>query len=83
MAVGQDVELRGGFAMIAARTGLPIIPVATDSGRVWGRRAFRKRPGCVHIHIGEAISLRPSAGGPDPHVEAAMACGLDGGEPCG
>ncbi|HEY0911240.1 MAG TPA: lysophospholipid acyltransferase family protein, partial [Bradyrhizobium sp.] len=56
VAIGQDVELRGGFAMIAARTGLPIIPVATNSGRFWGRRAFRKRPGCVHIHVGEAIS---------------------------
>ncbi len=54
--VGQDVQLRGGFAMIAARTGLPIIPVATDSGRFWGRRAFRKRPGCVRIHIGEPIA---------------------------
>jgi 1-acyl-sn-glycerol-3-phosphate acyltransferase len=53
--VGQDVKVRGGFAMIGTRSGLPIIPVATDSGRFWARRAFRKRPGCVHIHIGEAI----------------------------
>lgn len=53
--IGQDAEIRGGFAAIAARTKLPIIPVATDSGRFWGRRAFRKRPGCVHIRIGEII----------------------------
>ncbi len=52
---GQDAEIRGGFSMIAARTGLPIYPVATDSGLYWGRRAFRKRPGTVRIHVGEPI----------------------------
>jgi len=53
--VGVDATIRPGFSLIAARTGLPVIPVATDSGRFWGRRAFRKRPGCVHIRIGEPI----------------------------
>ncbi|GAC1348205.1 MAG: lysophospholipid acyltransferase family protein [Acetobacteraceae bacterium] len=53
--VGEDAEIRAGFAAIAMRIKLPIIPVATDSGRLWGRRAFRKRSGCVHIRIGEAI----------------------------
>ncbi len=47
----QDAELRPGFTAVAARIGLPVIPVATDSGRLWGRRAFRKRPGLVHILI--------------------------------
>ncbi len=55
VALGSDPPIRGGVALIAARTGLPVIPVATDSGRYWGRRAFRKRPGCVRIHIGEPI----------------------------
>lgn len=53
--VGEAGEIRAGFATVASRTGLPIIPVATDSGLVWGRRAFRKRPGCVHIYIGRPI----------------------------
>ena len=53
VAFGDEVALRPGFVSVASRTGLPIIPVATDSGRVWGRKAFRKRPGCVHIHVGE------------------------------
>ncbi len=52
---GAETELRPGFTAIAARTGLPIIPVATDSGRLWGRRAFLKRPGDVHIVIGRPI----------------------------
>ncbi len=27
------------------------IPVVTDSGDCWGRRAFRKRPGTIHIRV--------------------------------
>lgn len=53
--VGAGGDIKPGFSLIASRTGLPVIPVATDSGRLWGRRAFRKRPGCVHIHIGTPI----------------------------
>lgn len=52
---GSVTELRPGLAVMAARTRLPVIPVATDSGRLWGRRAFRKHSGIVHIVIGPAI----------------------------
>ncbi len=47
--------LQSGVAALAARTGLPVIPVSTDSGRFWGRRAFRKRPGTIRILIGRPI----------------------------
>ncbi|MBV8615547.1 MAG: 1-acyl-sn-glycerol-3-phosphate acyltransferase, partial [Acetobacteraceae bacterium] len=40
-----------GVAAIAARTGLPVIPVLTDSGRFWGRLAFRKRPGTIRLTL--------------------------------
>ena len=52
---GRPLQLQAGVAALAARTGLPVIPVATDSGRYWGRRAFRKRPGTIRIVIGEPI----------------------------
>lgn len=52
---GEDVPLRPGIALLAARTGLPVIPIATDSGLLWGRRAFNKRPGVIHIVIGPPI----------------------------
>ncbi len=68
VAVGVEVPIRGGFSMIAARTELPIYPVVTDSGRLWGRRAFRKWPGTVHIHIGEPI--RPDL--PSPVLVATL-----------
>lgn len=52
---GSDSEIRGGFTLIAGRTGLPIYPVSTDSGRYWSRRSFVKRPGRVQIQIGAPI----------------------------
>jgi 1-acyl-sn-glycerol-3-phosphate acyltransferase len=52
---GSPVILQSGVAAIASRTGLPVIPVSTDSGRYWGRRAFRKRSGTIRIVIGEPI----------------------------
>ena len=45
------LPLQPGVAALAARTHLPVIPVVTDSGRCWGRRAFQKRPGTIHIRI--------------------------------
>ena len=55
MEHGAVATLRPGVAALAARTGLPVIPVATDSGRRWGRRAFRKRAGPIHVVIGTPI----------------------------
>ena len=46
---GTLLPLQPGVAALASATGLPVIPVATDSGRYWGRRAFRKRPGVIRI----------------------------------
>ena len=40
-----------GIAALAAATGLPVIPVATDSGLLWGRRAFHKRPGTITVAV--------------------------------
>jgi 1-acyl-sn-glycerol-3-phosphate acyltransferase len=52
---GGPVVLQSGIAAMASRTGLPVIPVSTDSGHCWGRRAFRKRPGTIRIVIGPPI----------------------------
>jgi 1-acyl-sn-glycerol-3-phosphate acyltransferase len=53
---GARLPLQPGVAALAARLGLPVIPVATDSGVFWGRRAFRKRPGKIRITIGPPIA---------------------------
>jgi 1-acyl-sn-glycerol-3-phosphate acyltransferase len=52
---GSPGTLQSGIAALASRTGLPVIPVSTDSGRFWGRRAFRKQPGTIRIVIGPPI----------------------------
>jgi 1-acyl-sn-glycerol-3-phosphate acyltransferase len=52
---GKPNSLQSGIAALASRTGLPVIPVSTDSGRFWGRRAFRKRAGTIRIVIGSPI----------------------------
>jgi 1-acyl-sn-glycerol-3-phosphate acyltransferase len=48
---GAQLPLQPGVAALANRTGLPVIPVATDSGHYWGRRAFRKVPGVIRIVV--------------------------------
>ncbi|MBU8544515.1 MULTISPECIES: lysophospholipid acyltransferase family protein [Roseomonadaceae] len=50
-AVGDRVAYQPGVVAIAAGTGAPVVPVATDSGRVWGRRHFLKRPGVIRISV--------------------------------
>jgi 1-acyl-sn-glycerol-3-phosphate acyltransferase len=52
---GAMLPLQPGVAALAARVDLPVIPVATDSGLCWGRRAFWKRPGIIRIAIGPPI----------------------------
>ena len=54
-APGAILPLQPGVAALAARTHLPVIPVVTDSGLCWGRRAFHKRPGTIHIRVLEPI----------------------------
>jgi len=51
VAPGVRAPLQPGVAALAARTGLPVIPVVTDSGHYWGRLAFRKYPGTIRIAI--------------------------------
>lgn len=50
-APGEPRPFQPGIVALAAATGLPVIPVATDSGERWPRRAFIKRPGPLHIRI--------------------------------
>lgn len=50
-APGERVPYQPGVLAIAAATDAPVVPVATDSGRVWGRRAFLKHPGVIRIVI--------------------------------
>ena len=48
---GEHPPLQPGIAAMAAQSGLPVIPVVTDSGLRWGKHAFRKFPGPIHIAV--------------------------------
>ena len=48
-----------GGALLATRTGTPILPIAHNAGEFWGRYAFKKHPGRVKVVIGPPI---PTAG---------------------
>ncbi len=75
---GQVVPLQPGIAALAAQSGLPVLPVATDSGLCWSRRAFIKRPGTIHVDIAPPIppGLRRGA------LLAAIRAGWEASERC-
>jgi len=52
--VGQTPELRSGFAALYRSLGLPVVPVATDSGKLWGRGLVH-RSGTVTLKVGETV----------------------------
>ena len=64
VAAGEQVALQPGVVALAAHTRLPVVPVTTDSGRCWSRRAFVKRPGTIHIAISPAIAPEQLRGRP-------------------
>ncbi|MGH8226007.1 MAG: D-glycero-beta-D-manno-heptose 1,7-bisphosphate 7-phosphatase [Gammaproteobacteria bacterium] len=43
-------------ALLARAAGVPIVPVALNSGDFWPRRGFIKRPGTVRLRIGPPIA---------------------------
>ena len=51
---GAAPPLRPGFAGLYRALGLPVVPVAVDSGRVWPK-GLLKYPGTVHFRVGETI----------------------------
>jgi len=55
VAPGQVGRYRMGGALLAVRTGTPVIPIAHNAGECWRRNAFVKRPGLVTVSIGPAI----------------------------
>ena len=52
---GETPSLQPGFAGLYKSLGIPVVPIALDSGRIWPRRSFVKRPGIVTFRVGETI----------------------------
>ena len=54
-APGERKKYARGGAEIAVHSGVPIIPVALNSGHFWRRGKFAKRAGTIQVYIGEPI----------------------------
>jgi 1-acyl-sn-glycerol-3-phosphate acyltransferase len=50
-AVGAPPDYQPGVAALYLQLGVPLVPVALNSGLFWGRRAFLKRPGRIVMEI--------------------------------
>lgn len=64
---GETPELKSGFAALYRALGLPVVPVAVDSGRLWGQ-GFVHQPGTVTLRVGDQIP----AGLPRKDIEARV-----------
>ena len=58
-SVGQQGKYKAGGAILAIGTGVPVVPIAMNSGDCWPRNAFIKKPGVITVSIGAPI---PSEG---------------------
>lgn len=58
IAPGKRGRYGIGGALVATRTGTPILPIAHNAGEVWGRYAFRKKAGLVTVVIGPPIETK-------------------------
>jgi 1-acyl-sn-glycerol-3-phosphate acyltransferase len=55
VAPGEQPQLQAGFAGLSRSLGVPVVPLAIDSGRLWPKGRFAKRPGIVTFRFGEPI----------------------------
>ena len=55
---GEMAKFQVGGAMIAAKSGYPVVPVVHNSGVFWPKRSFLKYPGTIDVVIGPVIASR-------------------------
>lgn len=53
---GSTRRYKTGGVRLAVRTGAPVVPIAVNSGELWPRKAFLKKPGEITVVIGKPIS---------------------------
>ena len=54
-APGETIKFNAGGAMLAHKTGAPVVPLALNAGEVWPRYSFLKYPGVIKVKIGPPI----------------------------
>ena len=55
MPPGSPGKFQPGGAMLAAKTGAPVVPVAHNAGVFWPKNGFIKHPGVIQMRVGKPI----------------------------
>ena len=79
--VGETPALKSGFAALYRALGLPVVPVAVDSGRLWGR-GFIHQSGTITFKIGAVIPEGLSRNDIEDRVHAAINALESGAKAC-
>ncbi len=57
-APGEVKKFNAGGALLAEKSGYPVIPVAHNAGHCWPRYSFLKYPGTITVKIGPVIETK-------------------------
>ena len=57
-SLDEQKKFNAGGAILAYKTGYPVIPLAHNAGRVWPRYSFLKYPGIIKVKIGKPIKIK-------------------------
>ncbi len=57
-APGKTHKYKIGGALLAEKTGYPVIPIAHNAGEFWPKHSFIKWPGTISVVIGPAIESK-------------------------
>jgi 1-acyl-sn-glycerol-3-phosphate acyltransferase len=71
VAPGSTPPLRSGFAGLYRVLGMPVVPIALDSGRLW-TRGLLKRSGTIRLRVGETIPAGLKRDEIEARVHAAL-----------
>lgn len=55
-APGERKRYAIGGAMLAEKSGYPVIPICHNAGEFWSKQGFTKKPGVITLVIGEPFS---------------------------
>ena len=55
MPYGVRGKYKIGGAMLGESSGAPVVPVAHNAGKFWGRNSFLKHPGTIVMSIGQPV----------------------------
>lgn len=69
---GESPPLKAGFAGLYSLLGLPVVPIAIDSGRVSPRGKFLKQAGTITYKVGEMIPVGLDRKEAEARVHAAI-----------